>query len=291
MTRQVVTIGGAAVVLACVCLLILAVGPSLRPEASVRASVAPPAAAGTAVGEPAAESVETPSPAAQVQETQLDDVPALQPERAPAREPLSELSLALPPKPAAPGEWKPTVLPRPVSNAAGLIEAKGYRIALAGIEPVDASEQCTSAGETWPCGVGARTAFRAFLRGRSVACVVPPEPERETIVAPCTVGKQDVAAWLVENGWVRALPDGDYVALGEAATRSGKGLFGKPPPSTAPPPAALDSALPRPPPVTDSVLVPTSPEPDATGEGQAGMPPAPAGDFPRPPAPPPAPVQ
>jgi len=292
MIRQAATIAGAAVVLAALGLLILAAGPSLRPERAGHAGLAPAETESTAAAAPAPKTAANPAPVVQVQEPTPDtpSEPEPAPKRAPARAPLSELSLALPPKPAAPGDWKPTVLPRPVANAAGLIEARGYRIALAGIDPVDAEEQCTFEGDAWACGIGARTAFRAFLRGRSVACVVPPEPDREVIVAPCKVGKQDVAAWLVENGWARALPGGDYVALGETAEQAARGLYGAPPPSAAPAPAPLDSALPRPPSVDGSILA--APGSDVPGQGQAGpLPPRPEGAFPMPPAPPSAPAQ
>lgn len=315
MIRQATTVAGAAVVVAAVGLVILAAGPSLRsgapgetgaaPEPVNPVAVAPaqperPAAVepsepeGTGSAAPVGDAADTPVQAAPVAPAPTDAVaePDQAPlERLPARPPLSELSLALPPKPPLPGDWKPTILPRPVASGAGLIEAKGYRIALEGIEPVDADEQCTFEGTTWPCGVGARTAFRAFLRGRSVSCVVPPQADREIIVAPCMVGKQDLAAWLVENGWARARPGSDYVALGETAEQARKGMFGRPPPSATPAPVALDSALPRPPSVDGSILAPSGF--DAAGEVQVGPlpPPLPEGPFPTPPAPPPAPAQ
>src|SRR5690606_18489114 len=79
-------------------------------------------------------------------------------ERIAPREPLSELSLALPPKPKAPGEWKGTILHRAVAPSAGVIEAMGYRVAIAGIEPVSPGESCDFDGRPWECGVYARTA-------------------------------------------------------------------------------------------------------------------------------------
>ena len=110
-------------------------------------------------------------------------------ERVEPRAALSDLGQALPPKPKMPDEWKGTTLFNPVATAAGLLEAKGYKIALAGIEPVMPDEQCDSGGQSWPCGVRARAAFRAWLSGRSIICEVPPQPDRETIVVPCKVGK------------------------------------------------------------------------------------------------------
>ena len=111
-----------------------------------------------------------------------------------------------------PDEWKGTPLFNPVATAAGMLEAKGYRIALAGIEPVGPDETCDS-GENRglaACGLALPSAPGCAA---AVICEVPPQPDRETVVVPCRVGKQDVAAWLVESGWARAAAAGSYAEL------------------------------------------------------------------------------
>lgn len=153
-------------------------------------------------------------------------------ERLAPREPLSQLSLALPPKPKAPGEWKGTIMHRAVAPSAGMVEAMGYRIAVAGIDPVPADERCSYDGRDWDCGIYARTAFRAFLRGRSPTCIVPPEPDREIVAADCVIGKQDIGEWLVSNGWARAAPGGPYGEVGKKAQDDKAGIFGPPPAKT-----------------------------------------------------------
>ena len=100
-----------------------------------------------------------------------------------------------------------------------LIEAKGYSVAVSGIRRRPQDETCTTDGKSWPCGVRARTAFRAFLRGRAVICTVPPEGGRDLIAAQCRIGKQDVGQWLVDNGWARAGQGGPYVEAGDKARR------------------------------------------------------------------------
>jgi len=153
-------------------------------------------------------------------------------ERVEPREPLSELSQALPPgrqKPVPPGEWKSTRLFNPVAAAAGIVEAQGYQVALAGVEPTPLDEECSFEGRTWPCGTQARTAFRAWLRARAVQCVVPPEPDRQLITAECNVGKDDLGAWLVTSGWARAAAGSPYAEAGQKAEAEKKGLFGAPP--------------------------------------------------------------
>lgn len=189
-------------------------------------------------------------------------------ERIDPRPPLSKLALAMPPKPKMPDDWDGTKLFNPVTSAAGLIEAKGYSVAISGVDIVKQDEICSDNDKSWACGVRARTAFRAFLRGRAVVCKVPPEGGRDLIAAECRIGKQDVGRWLVENGWSRAAKGGPYVDAGEKARTARKGIFGPAPdlsglpPVPAPPnpaPQASSSILEE----VDGVLKPADqPAPD-----------------------------
>lgn len=174
-------------------------------------------------------------------------------ERAEPRAPLSDLALAGPPKLKMPDDWNGTKLFQPVALAAGVIEAKGYSVALSGVDVVRQDETCADdGGRSWPCGIRARTAFRAFLRGRAVVCTVPPEGGRDLITAECRIGKQDVGQWLVENGWARAAEGGPYAEAGEKARAAKKGIFGSAPnlsglppvpPAPSPAPQAPGSIL------------------------------------------------
>ncbi|MEO5321718.1 thermonuclease family protein [Mesorhizobium sp. CC13] len=148
------------------------------------------------------------------------------------RAPLSELSLALPPKPKMNDEWDGATLFRPVASAAGRIEAMGLGVTIAGVVPPEEGENCTADGQEWNCGVRARTAFRGFLRGRAVVCDVPPEKTGGEAVAKCRIGTVDVGEWLVANGWARAEAGGPYEDAGRKAEADKKGIFG-PPPDTA----------------------------------------------------------
>lgn len=200
--------------------------------------------------------------------------PPLQPselERLPPREPLSPLAQARPPKPVSPDDWKGTTLFQPVATSAGAIEAKGHSIVVAGIDPVAPDETCEENGRSWPCGARARAAFRAMLRGRAVTCTIPPEAERAAIVAPCRVGKTDIGAWLVENGWARARADGPYADAGSAARDGRRGIFGAPPNTDVPAPSVTGSTLSAPPaPEAEPIL---APETDAPGLAEPALPP------------------
>ena len=146
------------------------------------------------------------------------------------REPLSQLGLALPPKPKPRDDWDGTTLYRPVATASGIFEAMGYSVTIAGAQPVQAEEECMSGGVSWRCGLRARTAFRLWLRGRALVCALPEGAAKGVPVeARCRLGKQDAGAWLVANGWARAAPGGPYVEAEEVARKAGMGIFGPPP--------------------------------------------------------------
>ncbi|WP_368773591.1 thermonuclease family protein [Mesorhizobium sp. M7A.F.Ca.MR.362.00.0.0] len=194
-------------------------------------------AAGTVPQEPATSAIAAPQPPKPAPHSRAIDPEIVAPPELPAdglervepREPLSKLALAVPPKPKMPDDWNGTKLFQPVAPAAGLIEAKGYSVAVSGIDIVRQDETCSEDGKTWPCGVRARTAFRAFLRGRAVVCTVPPQGGRDLIAAECRIGKQDVGQWLVDNGWARAARGGPYIEAGDKARTAKKGIFGSAP--------------------------------------------------------------
>jgi len=190
-------------------------------------------------------------PAAEVQTRPPED--AVDPERAvppPAgeqpleriapRAPLSELSLAVPPKPKAPEDLAGGPLFRPVAEAAGVIAVKGHSLTVSGIEVVEPDETCTdSAGKDWPCGALARTAFRSFLRGRAVTCAAPDKAG----AVRCRIGNQDIGGWLVENGWARASKGSPYEEAAGKASHSRKGIYGPAPDMAGVPPVTGSTGM------------------------------------------------
>lgn len=140
------------------------------------------------------------------------------------RDPLSALSQALPPP-----EPEVTLFYRPVATGSANFDAMGYRLAIAGTEGIGPDENCTTGSIVWPCGTRARTAVRMWLRGRALTCRPPPKNKDAVALVECSLGKQDVGAWLVSNGWARAVPDGPYVEAEAKAREAGIGIFGLPP--------------------------------------------------------------
>jgi len=152
--------------------------------------------------------------------------------RAAPREPLSRLSLALPPPPPPEfkNPWAGKPLFRPLAVESAVFESGGHTVAIAGVKSVPLDENCTYEGMSWPCGVRARTAFRLWLRGRALVCQIPEDEKDEDVMrARCRLAKQDAGAWLVANGWALAAPDGPYVLAEEKARNARMGIFGPPP--------------------------------------------------------------
>ncbi|MDX8441635.1 thermonuclease family protein [Mesorhizobium australafricanum] len=149
-------------------------------------------------------------------------------ERVEPRPPLSELGLAPPPKTPMPQDWRETLLFRPVATSSAVFEAMGRTVAISGTIDIDPDRICSSDDAAWPCGQRARAAFNAWLRGRALKCLLPPDADRFAIAAPCALGKQDVGAWLVSNGWAMAAPTGIYGKAEAMARDAGMGIFGPP---------------------------------------------------------------
>ena len=103
----------------------------------------------------------------------------------------------------------------------GRVRSDGLRIAIAGTESVDPRQTCKFEGAEWPCGVQRAHGSPPVARGRALSCMIPPEADRQLLVAGCRLGKQDVGTWLVSNGWARAVADGPY-ALSRATGAKGK---------------------------------------------------------------------
>lgn len=170
---------------------------------------------------------------------QIVAIPPVDPatlERVEPRAPLSEIAHALPLKKPRP---KPLLF-RPVAESASVISAGGYTITIAGIDPVDFDETCTSStGRAWQCGRAARAAFRGFLRGRAVTCEFPDGEVPDAVTATCRLGNYDIGGWLVANGWARSAGD-IYAEPAEVARAQGRGIYG---PGPAELPADFDTRL------------------------------------------------
>ncbi|NRQ13513.1 thermonuclease family protein [Ensifer sesbaniae] len=144
-------------------------------------------------------------------------------ERAEPRAPLSE------PEKQAKAAAGPTILYRPVAVAAGVIQFDKLTVQIDGIEPEQAERTCETGGKSWPCGIVARTAFRNFLRARAVSCDMPEGGAGPSATASCSLGGQDLAAWLVDNGWATPVPGSPLEKRADAARQAKLGFHGDDP--------------------------------------------------------------
>ncbi|MBK5565243.1 thermonuclease family protein [Ensifer sp. SSB1] len=155
-------------------------------------------------------------------------------ERVEPRAPLSEQDKQA--KSAA----EPTILYRPVAVAAGVIQFDKLTLQIGGIEPEQADRTCETGGKSWPCGIVARTAFRNFLRARAVSCDMPEGSAGSSATASCSLGGQDLAAWLVDNGWATPLPGSPLETRADAARQAKLGFYGEDPRDLSHTPMTLD---------------------------------------------------
>lgn len=149
------------------------------------------------------------------------------------RKPLSTLAAPILPAPPLdpdklPRRWR--MIHQAVATAAGILDVDGMTIVLPGIDVVAVDETCvTRSGDRWPCGMAARTAFRAYLRGRAMNCHVPDARLDTTILTECLLQGEDPSLWLVRNGWARAKATSPFVLTEESARVAAVGIYGAPP--------------------------------------------------------------
>ncbi len=211
----------------------LGLAAALTAAVGNRALLSDPAdkAASDAQGQPPSASKAYQSAAGADSDAKPQDAALLQ--RLEPRAPLSGLAAPAPPPPPPdpdkmPKRWR--LVHQPVATAAGILEAGGMTMVLPGIDVVAINETCNSpAGHLWPCGMAARTAFRAYLRGRALNCHLPDTRSEEAIAAECLLQGEDPALWLISRGWARPKSDGPFGAQSQAAELARLGIFGQPP--------------------------------------------------------------
>ncbi len=109
--------------------------------------------------------------------------------------------------------------------SADTIKVQGRDVHLAGIAAPGFDERCGEGAAAWPCGRMARAALRRFIRGRAIECEVPPGADDIPDPAICRVAGDDIAQWLVAQGWAKRV--GELYGEEENAAREARlGLWG-----------------------------------------------------------------
>ncbi|ENN84002.1 hypothetical protein RHSP_70849 [Rhizobium freirei PRF 81] len=121
-------------------------------------------------------------------------------------------------------------LMRPFADQAGILTLAGRSVQLNGIVPTDVDRMCVGpSGKSWPCGQAARTAFRMYLRGRSIDCDVPDPAWKGTVKGECRYVRVDLSSWLVRFGWADPEPGSPLAALVDEAKEKKRGMYGDDP--------------------------------------------------------------
>lgn len=215
-------------------------------------------------------------------------------ERIEPRPPLSDLGLAAPVQEKPPVTQTDNVTDntaaeqkaaegglfyRPVALAAGRLAAGNRTIELAGIDIIEPDAACADInGDVWQCGMQARTAFRAWLRSRTVTCNMSGiDQNQELIRTTCSIADTDIARWLVENGWARATFGGAYADAQAQAEKMLLGVFGRKPATDLPLSSEQNTLVPALPfdPVPSPNIAPVESTPSQPAQSDLPFPPAP----------------
>jgi endonuclease YncB( thermonuclease family) len=169
------------------------------------------------------------TPASQMPADQVDRQQAAAVRRTAPDEPASQQ--AAPNSDQKPSEQaKPVELVRPLSDRAGILTIGRRSVQLPGIIPTDVDRMCTGPnGKSWPCGAAARTAFRMYLRGRTIDCDLPSPTWQGTVTGACRYVRVDLSEWLVRFGWAEPEAGSPLVALAEQAKQQKRGIYGDDP--------------------------------------------------------------
>ncbi|MDE1991444.1 MAG: hypothetical protein KGI75_03035 [Rhizobiaceae bacterium] len=206
---------------------------STTPSSTASASTAPASATSTA-------STPASSDAALAAQAAPEQIPADQADReldASAHRTAPNTSTPAPTEQASlGGEQKPgdaaksIELVRPFADRAGILTIGGKSVQLPGIIPTDADRTCIGPnGKEWPCGTMARTAFRMYLRGRTIDCDLPSPIWKGTVTGACRYARIDLSEWLVRFGWALPEAGSPLAALADEARAQKRGLYGDDP--------------------------------------------------------------
>lgn len=111
---------------------------------------------------------------------------------------------AKPPKPPEPPRWR--TFRHVMVLEAGLIDLGKRSVELAGAEPAPRDRDCrlSEGASSLPCAQLALQAMRQRIRALGVQCEISADETADPVVAPCRLGRTDLALWLIAQGWATA---------------------------------------------------------------------------------------
>ena len=107
------------------------------------------------------------------------------------------------------------------------IKINGNNIRLNGIDAPERKQSCTYEGSEWLCGQKATLALSELIRRETVNCHVSGRDRYKRSIAICFVGRLDLNAWMVEQGWAVANRKylTDYVMQEDEARQEKRGIW------------------------------------------------------------------
>jgi endonuclease YncB( thermonuclease family) len=106
------------------------------------------------------------------------------------------------------------------------LEMQGQVVRLYGIESLEQDQMCLNGNNPWPCGQEAANSLAAFIGGQPVRCQTMRNMSGY-ILGVCDLNGDDLAAWMVSNGWAfadRSITN-DYVPAEDSAEVAGLGVW------------------------------------------------------------------
>ncbi len=108
------------------------------------------------------------------------------------------------------------------------IEILNQRIRLFGIDAPEGRQRCIASGKPWRCGQQSTFALAEYIGKAWVRCIQKDRDRYQRIVAVCYLGKKNINAWMVRQGWAvdyRRYPKGAYRAEQLQAERGKLGIW------------------------------------------------------------------
>lgn len=109
------------------------------------------------------------------------------------------------------------------------LEIHGQRIRLSGIDAPESDQLCRGDDSLqYRCGAKSANALDDHIAGRPVSCEGAGNDQYGRVVAVCSIEGEDVALWLVRNGFAFDWPrysKGRYTAAQKEAERAGRGVW------------------------------------------------------------------
>lgn len=99
----------------------------------------------------------------------------------------------------------------------------GRRLRLMGIDAPELGQDCQLNGQSWRCGIAAKSALQNLVQGVEIECQTHGLDRYQRRLAVCKANGTEINARLVELGW--AIDFGGYASEEGAARRNNAGLW------------------------------------------------------------------